>query len=139
MTRARLPCSLHFPDQSLRTKVSIVQHIFFSRSHEFTNIMYLVSKTKARLVAIHDTIISVRSTTPEPPLLPAGHTMSKLNTANLDSTMRGTRRSLPGSRFPNQVRRSNSAVTRNGEAHPSAFVPSHTPLGLQCTAAGPAP
>ena len=37
MTRARLPCSLHFPDQSLRTKVSIIQHIFFSRSHEFTN------------------------------------------------------------------------------------------------------
>ena len=37
MTRARLPCSLHFPDQSLRTKVSIIQNIFFSRSHEFTN------------------------------------------------------------------------------------------------------
>ena len=37
MTRARLPCSLHFPDLSLRTKVSIIQHIFFSRSHEFTN------------------------------------------------------------------------------------------------------
>ena len=28
MTRARLPCSLHFPDQSLRTKVSIIQHSF---------------------------------------------------------------------------------------------------------------
>ena len=37
MIRARLPCSLHFPDLSLRTKVSIIQHIFFSRSHEFTN------------------------------------------------------------------------------------------------------
>ena len=37
MTRARLPCSLHFPDQSLRTKVSIIQNVFFSRSHEFTN------------------------------------------------------------------------------------------------------
>ena len=37
MTRARLPCSLHFPDQSLRTKVSIIQNIVFSRSHEFTN------------------------------------------------------------------------------------------------------
>ena len=36
MTRARLPYSLHFPDLSLRTKVSIIQHIFFSRSHEFT-------------------------------------------------------------------------------------------------------
>ena len=40
MTRARLPCSLHFPDLSLRTKVSIIQHIFFSRSHEFTNTIY---------------------------------------------------------------------------------------------------
>ena len=37
MTRARLPCSLHFPDLFLRTKVSIIQHIFFSRNHEFTN------------------------------------------------------------------------------------------------------
>ena len=37
MTRARLTCSLHFPDLSLRTKVSTTQHIFFSRSHEFTN------------------------------------------------------------------------------------------------------
>ena len=42
MTRARLPCSLHFPDQSLRTKVSIIQHIFFSRSHEFANRLYFV-------------------------------------------------------------------------------------------------
>ena len=110
-----------------------------SKAMQHIDTMYLVSKTKARLVVIHDARISVRSTTPERPLLPAGHTMSKLNTANLDSTMRRTRRSLSDSPFPNQARRSNSAVTWNREAHPSAIVPLHTPPGLQCTAAGPAP